>query len=240
MSLRIEQISPDGIFCLNFPFFSLYSEKRLAARSVGFEQVLSVALCDYLSLLRLLTLMLFFCINLQPAAECALTYIFCMDPSLPSCRAHSREFCHHLNLSLRGSCCGLAPPPCCRVPQWSRKGKYPQGNMAAVSSEQKCSSHLLKSSPLRENAAACPLPRVLNPQRLKHMEVDNSGIKGRFHGEELCGVSQRDGTKFLERLEKLTFLCFISVTHLRVWPCEWCLCVTTTTTTTMIMIMKFL
>lgn len=33
------------------------------------------------------------------------------------------------------------------------------------------------------NAPTCPQPRVLNPQRLKHMEIDNGGIIGGFYGE---------------------------------------------------------
>lgn len=41
--------------------------------------------------------------------------------------------------------CRLPPASCRLVPQRSRKGKYPQGNAALVSSEQNCGSHLLKS-----------------------------------------------------------------------------------------------
>ena len=33
------------------------------------------------------------------------------------------------------------------------------------------------------NALACPQPGVLNPQRLKHMEIDNAGIIAGFYGE---------------------------------------------------------
>lgn len=33
------------------------------------------------------------------------------------------------------------------------------------------------------NELPCPQPRVLNPQRLKHMEIDNVGIISGFYGE---------------------------------------------------------
>lgn len=73
-------------------------------------------------------------------------------------------------------------PPAAWCHSGAEKGNIPK--------EKLCSSHLSRTVAAiysnllpHGNAPTCPQPRVLNPPRLKHMEIDNGGIIGGFYRE---------------------------------------------------------
>ncbi len=78
------------------------------------------------------------------------------------CSASSRDFWHHFNYS-----------PCTWCHSGAEKGD--------ISKEMLLLSHLSRTVPVTYSNLL--QPRVLNPQRLKHMEIDNSGIISGFYGE---------------------------------------------------------